>query len=272
MVYFDIEHLDTDNPILISKSAPYKTFEAVSPIDDKFILSPLNAFLIQRGVTQSSVTFHPEGRQSDDNFSFTNNSRALRRQQLRLQRIVYDVALQRHTEQQADVQLASTRIIVTPRATEQYDRGQDAPFISLDDNATALYSRTAGLRYSFNELPPTTATVELGTHLAEAGSYTLSMNVRTRGASLSDIPSHLWLTDSETGSQTDLLTDSYTFTVSEPCTLNSRFVLQLSDGVNAIPCIEASPQQSDRLYDLQGRRIDTPAKGFYIKGHRKYVK
>jgi hypothetical protein len=110
----------------------------------------------------------------------------------------------------------------------------------------------------------------MGRHLAEAGSYTLSM--RMRGEAAFGTPDHFWLTDRETGTQTDLLSDSYTFNVEEPGTLNSRFVLQLSDDINAIPFIEALPQYTERLYDLQGRRIATPAKGVFIKGGKKIIK
>ena len=178
---------------------------------------------------------------------------------------MFDAMLQRHTEK-GDSLLARTRIVQTPRATESYDRGQDAPFITMDNNSTALYSRTNGLRYSMNELPLTTATVELGMHLQEAGSYTIAMNVR--GEAYQGL--HLWLKDTETGTETDLLTDSYTFTMSEPCTLNNRFVLSLNDGITSVPTIETKTQQAaQQIYDLQGRRVNTPGKGLYIKNGKK---
>jgi hypothetical protein len=267
IAYFDIRQLETDGPIIVAAKSPYNTLTPISPLDDEYILPPLRAFLIQQSVTQKSITFHSEGRQDDGRVHtpFVNDSRSLRRSQLRRQRIVCDVVLQ-HQEERA----ATTRIVLTPRATEGYDRGQDAPFITLDGDATTLYSRTAGLRYSFNELPPTTVSVEIGMHLAEAGSYTLSMS--KRGEAAFGTPDHFWLTDRETGAQTDLLSDSYTFSIEEPGTLSSRFVLQLSDGITAVPFIEALPQYTERLYDLQGRRIATPAKGVFIKGGKKIIK
>ncbi|MCR4956987.1 MAG: leucine-rich repeat domain-containing protein [Prevotella sp.] len=263
MAYFDIQHLESDAPILMSENT---TFKAYSPLDDDLVLFPLQAFLVQRSAELTAVTFHPEGRQADYNLhrEATNSARSLHRAQSRRQRVVYDAVLQRHTEQGDSLQ-ASTRIVVTPRATKAYDRGHDAPFMTMDESTPALYSRTSGLRYSLNELPPTASTVELGMHLAEAGTYTLSITVRGEA---SPVP-HLWLKDKETGSETDLLTDSYTFNVTEPCTLNSRFVLQLSDGITAVSSVAVPQQQPQQLYDLQGRRVAHPAKGLYIKDGKK---
>lgn len=267
MAYFDIRQIDTDGPILVATKEPYKTFEVFSPLDDDFIMHPLRAFLVQRSAKQTAITFHPEGRQADRvvHHDATNSARSLRRAQLRQQRIVYDAVLQRHSEQGDSIQ-ARTRIVQTPRATEVYDRGQDAPFITMDDSATTLYTRTGGLRYSLNELPPTTNSVQIGMHLQEAGTYTLAVNMR---GDLSQAPQHLWLTDKDTSIETDLLTDSYTFTVAEPCTLNGRFLLQLSDGITSVPSVAVPQQQTGQLYDLQGRPVSAPAKGVYIKNGKK---
>ena len=54
--------------------------------------------------------------------------------------------------------------------------------------------------------------------------------------------------------------------MSEPCTLNNRFVLSLNDGITSVPTIETKTQQAaQQIYDLQGRRVNTPGKGLYIK-------
>ena len=141
MSYFDIEHLDSDAPILVSDRSSFRTLQAVSPLDDDFVLKPLQAFLIQRSSTQQQVVFHPEGRQPDfpKHQEATNNARQLRRQALRQSRVRYDATLS-HQSQQGDTLLARTRLVVTPRATEGYDPGQDAPFLTMDDSLTALYT------------------------------------------------------------------------------------------------------------------------------------
>jgi len=270
MAYFDIQQIESDAPILVPNRWNFKTFTAYSPLDDDFVLKPLQGFLTQRSAAQGTVVFNPEGRQPDFpvHREATNNARSLRRQQLRQERVVYDALLQHRTEQQGDSLVGRTRIVVTPTATEDYDRGHDASFITMDDSATALYSRTAGLRYSLNELPPTATNVQVGMRLSEPGIYTLALNVRgDKSAALQ----HLWLKDQETGTETDLLSDNYTFTVKEPCTLNNRFLLVFSDGVTEVPSVVDMPQKNEQLYDLQGRPVSTPTKGLYIRNGKIYT-
>ncbi len=270
MAYFDIEDLECDAPILVANRPWFNGFNVVSPLDDDFRLKPLEAFLVQRSATQTAITFNPAGRQPDfvSHREAVNSARSLRRQALRQGRVVYDATLLRHTEQ-GDSLLATTRLVVTPRATAGYDRGQDAPFIAIDDSLTALYTRSSGLRYSLNEQPPTTQSVQVGMVIAEAGTYTLAVNLRgdTNAAS-----QHLWLKDKDTGTETDLLTDSYTFTVSEPTTLNNRFLLQLNDGITTVPSVATQSQQAGQTYDLQGRPVSTPTRGLYIQNGKKVIK
>lgn len=270
MAYFDISQMDSDAPIIVSTRRPYTTFDVFSPIYDNLALRPLQAFFVQRSPEQSAITFSPTGRQTTiavDHES-ENSTRSLRRARLRRQSAVYNAKLLCQTEH-GDSLLARTRVVVTPRATENYDCGHDAPFMTMDDAHTALYSRTNGLRYSLNELPPSTESVQIGMHLVDAGTYTLCISVS--GETHSPLQ-HLWLKDKETGSETDLLGSSYTFTVAEPCTLNNRFVLQLGDGITVIDPIEQPTKQVERLYDLQGRPVDQPAHGIYLRGGKKVIK
>ena len=116
----------------------------------------------------------------------------------------YDATLSRLSQQGADSLVATTRLVLTPHATAGYDRGQDAPFISMDDDATALYTRSGGLRYSLNEQPHTTAAVELGMHLAEAGTYTIALSAHGHAG---DAPREVWLIDKEENPRPCLLTE-----------------------------------------------------------------
>ena len=267
MSYFDIEHLDSDAPILVSDRSSFRTLQAVSPLDDDFVLKPLQAFLVQRSSTQQQVVFHPEGRQPDfpKHQEATNNARQLRRQALRQSRVRYDATLL-HQSQQGDTLLARTRLVVTPRATEGYDPGQDAPFLTMDDSLTALYTRVNGLRYSLNEQPPTATSVPLGMYLAQAGTYTLAVSVKGTPSN-----ANLRLLDRESGTITEITSQPYTFTVNEPATLNHRFLLLLGDGITDIEPVAMPTSPSEQLYDLQGRRISIPGRGLYIRGGKKYT-
>ena len=272
MAYFDIQQLESDAPILAPNRWDFSTFTAYSPLDDDFVLKPLQGFLVQRSKNQTEVVFHAEGRQPDFpvHHEAVNSARNLRRQALRQQRIRFDAELLQQTEQ-GDTLLARTRLVVTPRATEGYDRGQDAPFISMDDSLTALYTRSAGLRYSLNEQPPTARSVQLGVRLAQAGTYCFRFTV---GGSFPEYTVTPVLVDKATGQHIDIADQQeYTFTASEPCTLNNRFEILLGDGITEIDDLQTdNSQKTDHtVYDLQGRQINAPSRGLYIRNGKKYT-
>jgi hypothetical protein len=184
---------------------------------------------------------------------------------------VYNATLLRQT-QQGDSLLSQTRVVLNPAATAAYDRGLDAPFMTLDEALTGLYSLSGSLRYSINEQPLATTEVPLGMRLAEPGTYTLQVLPKGSVASAS-----VTLIDRETGVRQDAC-EPYTFSIDEPCTLNRRFTLQLGDGITAVPSVAALPQPSaGALYDLQGRRVaashpSTLRKGLYIQSGKKIIK
>ena len=289
--YFDIQQLDSDAPILVlDQGEQWQQFRAVSPLDDELILRPLQSFLMQRSDQQTAITFTTAGRQADTQIHHEtavrqNSPAQYRRAQKRSQRVVYNATLLRQTEQ-GDSLLSQTRVVLNPAATAAYDRGLDAPFMTLDEALTGLYSLSGSLRYSINEQPLATTEVPLGMRLAEAGTYTLQVLPRRSVAGASEgsvasgsaagIPS-VTLIDRETGVRQDAC-EPYTFSVDEPCTLNRRFTLQLGDGITAVPSVAALPQPSaGALYDLQGRRVtashpSTLRKGLYIQSGKKIIK
>jgi hypothetical protein len=275
--YFDIQQLDSDAPILVlDQGEQWQQFRAVSPLDDELILRPLQSFLMQRSDQQTAITFKTAGRQADTQIHHEaavrqNSPAQYRRAQKRSQRVVYNATLLRQT-QQGDSLLSQTRVVLNPAATAAYDRGLDAPFMTLDEALTGLYSLSGSLRYSINEQPLATTEVPLGMRLAEAGTYTLQVLPKGSVASGS-----VTLIDRETGVRQDAC-EPYTFSIDEPCTLNRRFTLQLGDGITAVPSVAALPQPSaGALYDLQGRRVAAShpsplRKGLYIQSGKKIIK
>lgn len=277
MAYFDIQQLDCDAPILVSNRYNSGTLDVVSPIDDDYVLKPLQAFLIQRGTKQKQVVFHPQGRQHEfpAHREEVNSARSLRRALLRSNRVVYNISLRLQTASEEEEQSVGCRLVVTPNATEGYDQGQDAPFLTMDDAATALYTRSGGLRYSLNEQPPTAESVQLGMNISQAGTYTISISMKGDPNARYDngfLPSNLRLKDNETGTVTDIIDEDYTFTVTEPATVNNRFTLLLNDGITAVQSVATDAQPDRQTYDLQGRRVSTPQHGIYIKNGKKLIK
>ena len=302
MAYYDISQMEGDAPILVATKEPFTALTAYSPLDDQFILRPLQAFLVQRSNEQTAVTFNPEGRQESSAVrpSTTNSARAMRRTDQRRERVVYNLSLSKATqappsapegativsshdskaiEAPSGAVGGATRLVVTPRATAGYDRGHDAPFLTLSDTATALYTRSGGLRYSLNEQPPTTERVDLGMHLSQPGTYTISATIggtASLSSAASGLPAGpaLTLLDQETGAITAITEAPYTFTIAEPATLNNRFVLLLpAEGITSVTSVAVPSQQAEQLYDLQGRQLkgESTTKGFYIKNGKKYI-
>ena len=267
MSYFDIQSMESDAPIVVwGYDENHNTYGLLtySPLDDDLVLTPMQAFLIQCSDKLSSVTFAPEGRQHNDKVAQSRmvNARNMRRASLREQRIRYDITLHK-----ADRQLSRTRLVLTPQATAGYDRGHDAPFFTMDEEQTALYTRSSGLRYSLNEQPLTTREVEVGMLLSEGGEYTLQVAVTGNHAE------QPWLLDAETGACVDA-TEPYTFTVEEPSTINNRFKLRIGDNATEIPLVPATPQETtDDIYDLQGRKLTKGqmSKGIYIQKGKKII-
>lgn len=266
--YFDIQQLDSDAPILIlDQGDQWRQFRAVSPLDDELILRPLQSFLIQRSDQQPSITFKTAGRQDDDAIHHEaavrqNSLSALRRAQKRANRVRYEAMLSLQTEQ-GDSLVAHTRLVQNPAATAAYDRGIDAPYMTMDESLTALYSLSGSLRYSINEQPVFDSDVALGMYLAQPGTYTLQLTTTGNDP--------VWLTDHETGAVVDA-TEPYDFVVEQSGTLNHRFTLKIGDGITSVETVQGSLFPDHSCYDLQGRRVQNTGKGLYIQNGKKIIK
>jgi hypothetical protein len=149
----------------------------------------------------------------------------------------------------------------------RYDIGHDAPAMAAD-SCNLLYTYQNGVAYAINERPLDDGIIRLGLQVAEAGDYTLSLRVRGEAFPASE---DVWLIDNETGTRT-LLTQAsaYTFTIDNPATLSSRFVIAIGDAdPTAITETEAAlPQRMEGIFNLAGQRISQPRHGLYVKDGR----
>ena len=143
----------------------------------------------------------------------------------------------------------------------RYDIGHDAPAMAAD-SCNLLYTYQNGVAYAINERPLDDGIVRLGLQVAEAGDYTLSLRVRGEAFPASE---DVWLIDNETNTRTQLLravTEAcpYTFTVTNPATLSSRFVIAIGDAdPTAITETEATlPQRMEGIFNLSGQRVSQP--------------
>ena len=87
----------------------------------------------------------------------------------------------------------------------------------------------------------------------------------------SDLPAGITLIDRETGTETYLTASSYTFQA-KAGTTEGRFLVRLNGAaVTAVNSAATPLQQSEQLYDLQGRPVSTPQPGIYVRNNKKVI-
>ncbi len=257
--FFDIRAMQTTSPITIwNRNGQYETY---SPLDDDYILNPGQALFIQRPLDQSQVIFLKEGRQNDlaiRDTIYYNNVRA--RAAAAQPRQVYNLTLS--DGEKPSVQADRTRFVINEQAGLGYDAGRDASkFFSTEPGVAHLYTLDGDVQYAINERPMADGELLLGLQLSQGGTYTIALQTKANGT--------VTLIDKQTATETDLTASAYTFTVGAG-TQNSRFLLRLgtTDGVQSVAVVQ---QQTEQLYDLQGRRVSQPAKGLYIRNGKKMI-
>ena len=291
--YLDIRGLDYDGPILVwnFNAVDYDeewnenrtgSWVAYSALDDEVVIKPMQAIFLQAPDGVDALTFSADRRQMTSTFvkgDTENNSRALRLADKRRNRAVFNATVTRFTEQGEEV-LDRTRFVINPEATLRYDIGRDAPKMSdAEGPADLLYTISEGLAYAINERPIADGIVRLAFQAATPGQYKLTFaSSGTETSTGSDSPV---LIDQETGVRTPL-NEPYTFTLSTPGNVASRFVIAFAGAdTQAITDVEeALPIRSEGIFNLAGQRVGSTTeaqssalrKGIYIEQGRKVIK
>ena len=268
--FFDIRAIDTTAPITVWEFNKWTTgnYQAVSPLDDDYILYPGQAFFIQCPLDHDRLVFHKEGRQHDLELQFQASSNQARAAAAAQPRQVFNLLLSNDSENLET--LDRTRFVINEAASLDYELGRDAnKFFSLDAAAPQFYIVRDGVCYAIDERPFADGIVRLGMKTATAGTYTISL----QGAQLPALGEQgVILIDHETGTETDLTTGYYTFT-SAAGTFDSRFTIRLgaATSVSSVSYAATLLQQEAPLYDLQGRRVSSPQPGVYVKNNKKVI-
>lgn len=210
--FYDIYYMDYTSPITIWDTRN-RTYTAVSTEDDNYILSPMQAFFIQKPVETKEISFSAEGRQLDT----AVRQRTTTRSAVSPDRTVFNFTLEDGTYTDR------TRVVINPEASMDYEMSRDAAkFMSDDKDVPQLFTLDAtGRYYAINERPLGNGSVSVGIYAGKAGTYTLSLADATVTAD------EVVLTDKQTGSETRLDLDSYTFTA-EAGFCTDRFELRLT--------------------------------------------
>lgn len=210
--FYDIYYMDYTSPITIWDTRN-RTYTAVSTEDDNYILSPMQAFFIQKPVEMKEISFSAEGRQLDTAVRQHTTTRSA----ISSDRTVFNFALN------DGIYTDRTRIVINPEASMDYEMSRDAAkFMSDDKDVPQLFTLDAtGKYYAINERPLGNGIVSVGIYTGKSGTYTLSLVDATVTAD------EVILTDKQTGSETRLDLDSYTFTAEAGFCID-RFELHLT--------------------------------------------
>lgn len=253
--YYDTYYMDLAAPITVWDYDAW-TYRAYSPIDDDYVLSPMEAFFVQKPASLSQVLFRQEGRQFTPDVQRVDAARRIQGGSRRL----FDLRVSDGSH--ADM----TRVVFNADASTAYEPACDAAkfFATAHGEAAVpqLYTIDGqGNRLAINERPA--GAVRLGLLTTTGGTFTLSL---TRGHG------SLLLTDAVTGQTVDLSQHDYTFTLEGSNTADSRFTLHLSDEATGIENVGRIQTQNSTCYDLQGRRLNSqPRSGLYIKEGKKLL-
>lgn len=239
--YMEIGNMNLDAPITVWNGRD--GYLAYSPIDDYFVLSPGEAFFVQRPLDQSSVTFTASGRKSYYGVTGTSNRVRQKIRQSNSNRSVFNLFLSNGE------QIDRTRVVINPQASMDYEVNCDAAkFAAMDATATQLYSTAAGVQYAINERPLSDGTVQLAAHFGKTGTYTITLETTTTESVI--------LVDEETGTTLELNgSEGYTFNA-EAGNAENRFRLMIGGGqADSIESLDADELDGTEVFTLDGKRL-----------------
>ncbi|MDR2622558.1 MAG: T9SS type A sorting domain-containing protein, partial [Dysgonamonadaceae bacterium] len=233
--YYDIRCLDYTAPITYWNDY-YSRYEAVSPVDDAFLLHPMQAFFVQKPADLNAITFTPEGRQTSPD----PQTRSALRSASSLSRTLINLTLS--DENFSD----KSRIVLNPDAQLAYEMERDAAkFMSTAPEAPQLYSiGQADVHYAINERPTGDGIVPLGFYTGNAGNYTLALKEQVEDY-------EILLKDKDLNVITDLQAENYPFNAGAG-TFDNRFELKITKTGTNVTGYSAPENQNTIVYAAKG--------------------
>lgn len=258
--FYDSRFMDFDAPFMVWNSYN-QNYVAYNPADDAYILSPGEAFFVQRPFEQESITFRKEGRQTHRYAREMEVDAPARAKAVSSNvRTIYNLTLKQ------DSLTDRTRVVFNEAASLKYDMSKDAAkFASTDRNVPQIFTIADKTRYAINERPFATGDVALGVYCGVEGELTISID-KTYGCKVI-------LEDRLAKKFVELSADnSYTFTAFAGEDL-ARFVLHFENDATGVDDIHVDELNADdAIYNLQGVKVNsTNNKGVYIKNGQKTV-
>lgn len=249
--FYDIYYMDFAAPIT-AWDVDNRTYKAYSAADDNFVLSPLQAFFVQKPELVDAITFQPAGRQI--NKTIDHSALAMRRaaRSKQVQRKLVDVALT--CADRTD----RTRVVVNANASDDFCADNDAVKMMAYEGTPQIYTIAGADQLAVNEGAHRDGSVALGMYLPADDAYTIAVDRDELGAKLLDY-----------GVEVEM---PYTFSAAEGY-MDDRFTLTFEAPTTGINTVATDADADSAIYTIDGRRVNSTAqKGIYIQNHKKIVK
>lgn len=249
--FYDIYYMDFAAPIT-TWDVDNRTYKAYSATDDNFVLTPLQAFFVQKPSLVEAITFQPAGRQI--NKTIDHSALAMRRaaRSKQVQRKLVDVALT--CADRTDC----TRIVVNANASDDFCADNDAVKMMAYEGTPQIYTIAGADQLAVNEGAHRDGSVALGMYLPADDAYTIAVDRDELGAKLLDY-----------GVEVEM---PYTFSAAEGY-MYDRFTLTFEAPTTGINTVATDADADNAIYTIDGRRVNSTAqKGIYIQNHKKIVK
>lgn len=249
--FYDIYYMDFASPIT-AWDVDNRTYKAYSAADDEFVLSPQQAFFVQKPELVDAITFQPAGRQINktiDHSALAKRRAALSKQ---VQRKLVDVSLT------CDDRTDRTRVVVNANASDDFCADNDAVKMMAYEGTPQIYTIAGADQLAVNEGAHRSGSVALGMYLPADDTYTIAIDRNELGAKLLDY-----------GVEVEM---PYTFSAAEGYA-DDRFTLTFETSTTGINTVATDAKTDDAIYTIDGRRVsNTAQKGIYIQNHKKIVK
>lgn len=249
--FYDIYYMDFAAPIT-TWDVDNRTYKAYSAADDNFVLTPQQAFFVQKPSLVDAITFQPAGRQI--NKTIDHSALAMRRaaRSQQVQRKLVDVSLT--CADRTD----RTRVVVNANASDDFCADNDAVKMMAYEGTPQIYTIAGADQLAVNEGAHLGGSVALGMYLPADDAYTIAVDRDELGVKLLDY-----------GVEVEM---PYTFSAAEGC-LDDRFTLTFEAPTTGINTVATDADADNAIYTIDGRRVNSTAqKGIYIQNHKKIVK
>lgn len=249
--FYDICYMDFASPIT-TWDVDNRTYKAYSAADDEFVLSPQQAFFVQKPELVDAITFQPAGRQINKTIDHSALAKRRAASNKQVQRKLVDVSLT--CVDRTD----RTRVVVNANASDDFCADNDAVKMMAYEGTPQIYTIAGADQLAVNEGAHRGGSVALGMYLPADDTYTIAIDRNELGAKLLDY-----------GVEVEM---PYTFSAAEGYA-DDRFTITFETSTTGINTIATDAKTDDAIYTIDGRRVNSTAqKGIYIQNHKKIVK